>query len=316
MSFAMRYILCSYFCFILATVYAQPVKPLLHLVKGETYYMSSSGTTATMQNIYGREHKVNLALSFTMAFKVTNVRDTVYEMEAHYQSINMKIHMEDTSMEMNSAPKTVAGENKAQTDTASMLIAALVNKPFAMALTVRGKVLWVKNLDNIINGAFNNFQLTDTLKKVQVQNQFKQSFGEGAFKGSLEMGIAVFPERTVAKKDKWTVYSTLSTPARANIITVYELTDITDTFFQVRGEGSIITDAGARPGEINGMPAKYNLNGGLMADVIIDRKTGWITRLTLKQLIEGEIDILDNPKIPGGTTIPMMFNTVVSITNK
>ncbi|MDR3695382.1 DUF6263 family protein [Mucilaginibacter sp.] len=309
----MRYILFFFFAFMLVTIYAQPVKPLLHLIKGETYFMSSSGTSVMTQNIHGRENKLTLALSFTMAFKVVNVRDTVYEMEACYQSIYMKIHTKDTSIEMDSAPKAITIEKKKQPDTASLLIAAMVNKPFGIALTVKGKVLWVKNLDKIIADAFNDFRLTDTAKKAQVQNQFKQSFGENAFKGTLEMGIAIFPKTMVAKNNVWSVNSNLSAPARANVKTVYQLTDITATYFQVHGEGTITTDDDAKPGVINGMPAKYNLNGGSMVDIKLDRKTGWINRISIKQLIEGEIDILDNPKMPGGTTIPMMFNTDVNI---
>jgi hypothetical protein len=312
----MRYILCLFFFFILPGVYAQQLKPLLHLVKGETYYTSSSTKSAMTQNILGRENKVNVALSFTIAFKVTNVKDTIYKMEARYQSIEMKIQMEDTSIEMNSVTKTPPGEKTAKPDTASLLVAGIVNKPFLVAMTVKGKVMWVKNLDKIIADVFNDFQLPDTIKRALVKNQFKQSFGENAFKGSLEMGVAIFQNAAVTKNSMWTVNSILFAPAVAEVRTVYQLTDITADFFSVKGQGTITNDAGAKPGLINGMPATYNLNGGLTADIKIERITGWIAQLTLKQFIEGEIDIMDNPKIPGGITIPVMFNTTVNVTNK
>ncbi|HWZ02871.1 MAG TPA: DUF6263 family protein [Mucilaginibacter sp.] len=312
----MKFILPFFFLLILAPVYAQRVKPLLHLAKGETYYMSSSGTSAITQNIRGRENKINITLSFRMAFKVASITDTVYHMEVCYESINMKIHTEDTTINISSLQRVAPGEKKIKPDTASLLMAAMVNKPFDIALTAQGKVLWVKNLDKIIGGVFYNFQIPDTSKKELIKSRFIQSFGENAFRGSLEMGTAIFPNNAVAKNDKWTVNSGLSVPAKANVKTVYQLTDITADILQVHGEGVITTDAVAKSGDINGMPVVYNLNGGMMTDIKIDKKTGWINQVTLKQLIAGEVDIMDNPKMPGGMTIPMMFSAEVGITNK
>lgn len=312
----MKYILSFFFLLILGPVFAQPVKPLLHLITGETYYMSSSGISAITQSIRGRENKVNLDFSFTMAFKVTGKTDTVYNMEVHYQSIDMKIHMEDTTIDMNSAQKASSGKKMEHPDTASLLMAAIVNKPFAIALTVKGEIIIVKNLDKIIADAFNDFQQIDTLKKEQIKSQFLQSFGENAFKGSLEKGVAIFPNHPVAKNDKWTVNSNLQAPAKANVKTVYQLVDITRDVFAVHGEGIITNDDQAKPEEINGMTMKYNLNGGMVTDIKIDKKTGWISELKVKQLTEGNIEIMDNPKTPGVMTIPMMVKTDVYITNK
>ncbi|WP_295672760.1 DUF6263 family protein, partial [uncultured Mucilaginibacter sp.] len=147
----MKYLLCFVFSLIFAPVYAQPFKPLLHLTTGETYYMSSSGTTELTQSIRGRENKVKVGLSFIMAFKVTGKTDSVYNMEVHYRAIDMNLHMQDTTINMNSARQENA-------DTASLIMAAIVNKPFNIVLTVRGKVIAVKNLDKIFLDAFDNFR--------------------------------------------------------------------------------------------------------------------------------------------------------------
>jgi hypothetical protein len=288
---------------------AQKVKPLLHLAKGQTYYLSSFGTTAITQGINGRENRVSVALSFTMAFKVIDVKDTSYEMEVSYQSLDMKIGIADTTIDMNSNDN-----NKA--DTASLLVAQMMNKPFNITLSATGKVRSIKNMDRIIAGAFDAFPKIDSAKKKLIKNQFEQSFGENALKGSLETGTAIFPQMAVAKNDTWTVNTRMTLPVTTNVETVYRLVDLSGDFYQVHGDGDLMGDAALKPVEINGMPAKYSINGTMLTDIKIDKKTGWIFEAKIRQLLDGNIEIIDNPKTPGGMTIPMIFNTEITTTGK
>ena len=61
---------------------------------------------------------------------------------------------------------------------------------------------------------------------------------------------------------------------------------------------------------------KYDLNGTTLTDIKVNRSTGWISEVKLKQLMSGNIEILDNPQMPGGMTIPMTFNTEVTTVDK
>jgi hypothetical protein len=76
------------------------------------------------------------------------------------------------------------------------------------------------------------------------------------------------------------------------------------------------TDSNAKPSEINGIPMRYQLEGTTLTDIKLDKKTGWIIELNLKQLMEGNIEVKDNPKLPGGMTIPMSFTTEITTTGK
>jgi hypothetical protein len=305
----MKYLLA--FCFVIPAVgcFAQKFKPTLHLVKGQTYYLSSSATSAITQGIYGRENKVNLSLSSKMAFKVIDLKDTLYAMEVNYQSLDMKIGMADTTIDMNS-------NNHNKADTASVLIAQMMNKPFNITLSTTGKVVSIKNMDKIIAGVFDAFPKIDSTKKKLVKNQFEQSFGEKAFKGCLETGIAIFPQMAVAKNDTWTVNTLMESPVKSNVQTVYRLVDLSRDYYQLHGDGDLTGDTTSKPVEINGMPAKYSLNGTILTEIKIDKKTGWILEVKLRQLLDGNIEIMDNPKMPGGMTIPMIFNTEVTTTGR
>jgi hypothetical protein len=306
----MKYILSLVLLFLtIGTSIAQKVKPALNLKKGNTYYMVSSANSAIVQTLNSEENTLNLAFTFKMAFKVIDIKDTVYNMEVSYQAIDMKIQTGGKSIELNSLkPDSL--------DIPSSFMAAMMNKPFNITLTKRGKVQSVDNIEKIINTVFDSFPKIDPTKKEQLKKQFMQSFGTDAFRGSLEMGTAIFPSGAVSKDDKWTVHTNLQAPTKADVQTVYQLTDITPDFYLIHGDGTLATDKNAKPGEINGMPMKYDLNGSLLTDIKVDRNTGWISEVKLKQVMKGSIEIQDNPKLPGGMTIPMTFNTDVITTDK
>jgi hypothetical protein len=304
----MKYFLNLFFLLvILLPCRAQKVKPALHLSKGETYYMVSTGSSAMVQSMSGHENKINLTLSFKMAFKVIDVMDSVYNMAVNYQSLDMKIQMADTTIDMDSKKANAL-------DVPSSIIAAMMDKPFNIILTKSGKIRSVENIDKLIADVFSSFPQIDAAKKEQLKSQFMQSFGPNAFKGSLEMGTAIFPEAPVAKNDKWTVNTNLAAPAVANVQTVYQLIDVNADFYQIHGDGTMATDKNGPPAEINGLPMKYQLSGTILTDIKVDKRTGWISEVKSRQLMSGNIEILDNPRVPGGMVVPMTFNTEVTTT--
>jgi hypothetical protein len=167
-------------------------------------------------------------------------------------------------------------------------------------MTHGGRVQSIKNLDELIAGAVGGFSAIDSVKKSKVTMQFVQAFGAASVKGVLEMGIAVLPGKPVAKYDKWALNSMISSPASAQVHVSYQLADLTPDIYLIRGEGTITSEKSTKPVDLNGMPATYDLNGSVQNEIKIDQKTGWVSEVNLKQLIEENIEILGNPKTPGG----------------
>jgi hypothetical protein len=288
---------------------AQKFKPALNLTKGNTYYLTTSAKSAILQTVSGQQNAVNLAFNFRMAFKVTGIADTVYSMEVSYQSLSMKMELAGNTIDLDSK------KNDPQ-DIPSSIIAAMMNKPFNLEMTKTGKIRSVQNIDKMVAGAMENFPQIDAAKKEQVKEQFMQSFGPNAFKGSIEMGTAIFPDVPVAKEGKWTVKTNLESPAKALVIINYQLADIVEGIYLIHGDGTLVTDKNAGPIHINGLPIKYNLNGSIISDIRVNKATGWINEVKLKQAMMGDMQILDNATVPGGMTIPMTFNTDVNTNNK
>jgi hypothetical protein len=192
----------------------------------------------------------------------------------------------------------------------------MMNKLFKLEMTKTGKIRSVKNIDKMIAGAMENFPQIDASKKEKIKEQFMQSFGPNDFKGSIEMGTAIFPDVPVAKEGKWTVKTNLESPAKALVIINYQLADIVEGIYLIHGDGTLVTDKNAGPIHINGLSIKYNLNGSIISDIRVDKATGWINEVKLKQAMMGDMQILDNATVPGGMTIPMTFNTDVNTSGK
>ncbi|MFI5139382.1 MAG: DUF6263 family protein [Sphingobacteriales bacterium] len=288
---------------------AQRLKLSLYLKKGNTYYMAGTSNSAILQSVNGQENKVNSVLSYRIAFKVIGVMDSVYNMEVRYQSLAMKIKIANQTIEMDSRKNNPS-------DNPSTIIAAMMNKPFTIIITKSGKIRSVSNVEKMIIGVFDDFPQVDAAKKEQIKTEFLQSFGGNAFKGNLEMETAIFPEAAVAKNDKWTVNTKLESKFKVTVHTVYHLTDIRGGYYQIHGNGTMVTDKNSKPSLINGVPVKYNMKGTSITDIKADKITGWVNEVKLTQVMKGNIEILDNPKVPGGANIPMTINTDVTTTDR
>ena len=289
--------------------FAQNIRPSLHLTIGETYYLTSASNSTNMQGVNGRENRVNVSATLRLAFKVTAVEDTLYLMDASYQSIDMRITMADTTIKMNAI-------TSGKLDTPSSMLSKMINKPFELAMSARGKVKSIKQINVVITAAVNSFPIRDSTKSTQVMSQFEQSFGENAVRGILEQGIAVFPDKPVSKNTQWTNNIYPATPYPMKLQTVYRLFDESGAVYEVYGDGTMSSDTTAKPLEINGLPMKYEFSGTALTDIKVNKATGWISEINEREWISGDIQILDTPKTPGGMIIPMTFATETTITNK
>jgi len=196
---------------ILAPCKAQKVKPVLNLVKGNTYYTVSTITSSVEQSYNGQDVNIAVDMSAKTAFNVTDVKDTIYTMQVSYASIAMKIVSPNGTVEMNS-------DKKDNTDLSSSFLSAMINKPFSVTITKSGRVLEVKNIEAIINSIFTSMPQIDETQKAQLKGQFMQSFGESAFKGNLEQTLAIYPSIKVSKGDSWVINTTLQSVMAANKI--------------------------------------------------------------------------------------------------
>jgi hypothetical protein len=284
------------------------VKPALNLVKGNTYFNVSNVTTTIAQTINNNAVNYNVGMTVKMANKVIDIKDTVYDLEVSYQHIDMKMQMSGNATEYNS-------DQPAAQDPFSQVLSAMINKPFNVSISKSGKILGVTGISKMMDALFKSVNIRDSSQVKQLRAQFSQSFGEKAFKGNLMQTFSIYPTILVTKGDKWQMNTRLESVMTADVQTVYQLQDITPTSYLVHGDGKMAS-VNTGNAQVNGLPVKYNLTGSIVSDITLDKATGWITQDTQKENISGSFQILDNPSVPGGMTVPMTVNVVSIITDK
>jgi hypothetical protein len=271
--------------------------------------MVTNANMSMSQIINGQQNDVTSIITGKMAFKVTAIKDTVYEMEGVYNYIRMQMNMAAAKIDMNS-------DKKDSNDILSTLMANFTNKPFPLVLSKTGRVISI-GVDQLIGDIFNGITQINEAQKVQIKNQLLQSFGAKAFKGSIEMITAIFPDVKVAKGDQWVVKTKLESGISANINSTYALNDITPISYLVHGDALILPTTAADYRQMNGMNIKYNnVKGTMITDLILDKETGWTSQAKINQHIKVDIEIQDNPNLPGGMTIPMTITSEQTISDK
>lgn len=293
--------------FLFTSIYAQKEKLELNLLKGGIYKQKITSIMTINQTVNGQLINMDITINGSTTYKVIEIQNTVFEMEVRYESLTMKMGLPNGVMEFNS-------EKNDETDIFSTILNSMINKPFLVKMTNKGKVNEVKNLELIFSNMFEKFPQLSDAQKEQIKNQLLQAYGEKAFKGNIEMFSAIFPNSPVSKGDKWTIKTQLESGMAGKMNAIYILKEINDSHYLISGEAKIETADKEAYIESNGMPLKYNLNGTMNSEIKIDKKSGWIINAVIKQSIKGTAYVKDNPKVPGGMEIPMTLTNQMIIT--
>ena len=284
------------------TTLGQKQKLGFNLSIGETYYHSMQSENNIKQEINGQKNTVDASISGKTAFKVTAIKDSLYEMNVTYQLLSITMKLPNGDM-------TFSSEKNDVNDIISNILGTIKDKPFVMSMTKTGKIVDVKNLDSIFGNLFDKFTQLSPDQKQQIKGQLMQAYGEKAFKGSFEMVTAIYPNDPVEKGNTWTTETKLESGMEANLLTTFEYKERADNYNLIIGNGKIETANKDAYIESDGMQLKYNLTGKMNSIIKVDRATGWIIESKINQNISGTAEIKDNPKLPGGLTIPMTIET-------
>lgn len=287
---------------------AQKEQIELNLIKGETYMQNMIANMSIEQNAGGQEVAIKMQISGKTTYKVLNVIDSIYDIEVKYESLAMKMDMPGGGMTMDS-------EKENPENVFSKVLTAMKKYPFQIKISKSGKVIEVKNIENLFS-VFNDFPELPTAQKEQLKKQLSESYGEKSFKNNLEMSLSIFPAKPVSKGEQWTVKGKFESVSSAEMETTYELKEIASDYYLLTSVAKITTSNKDIYVDINGMQMKTDRNGSSSAELKIDKKTGWIISSKTNQQISGSTTIKGNDAIPGGMTLPMKMNSIITISGQ
>jgi hypothetical protein len=283
-------------------LFAQKHEIGFNLQVGETYYHIMQSESTVQEQINGQENTIAMSITGKTAFTVTGVKDSAYEMSVNYLQLSLSIKSPQ-------GERSFSSEKNDSADIVSAILAFIKNKSFLITMTKEGRIIQVKNLDTVFDDILDNNTKLVTAQRQQIKAQLMQAFGEKSFKSNFEMVTAIYPHTAVKTGDTWTVENQLETVMEGSLRTTYQYTEAADNYNMITGNGKMETADKDAYIQVNGMPVKYNLSGTINSTIKVDNKTGWIIESKIGQNISGSAEIKDNPNLPGGLTIPMVFES-------
>ena len=285
--------------FIGISAYAQKAKLELNLQKDSTYNLTMDADMDIDQLINGVHQVVKTTITGQTTHKITAIKDTLYEMEVRYKKLGMHMDVAGKVIDFSSDPKAE--------DMVSKVVRSMVDKPFIIVMSKRGKIVEVKNIDSLFIGMTRDFPNLTEAQKAQLMAQMRQSFGEKSIKGNLQETFVIFPKAPLAVKGTWTTVNAIEAAAiSVKTKTIYTLDAVTDKVYELTGNAVIVPDKVAGFKQSNGFFIRLSqAHGSYLAKLKIDKATGWVTESHIAKTIEATAELKKTAAGPVELSYPM-----------
>ncbi len=280
----------------------------MKLSKGQTYRHIMDMDMSIKQTVQGTEMDINMKMKCHVVYKIKEVVNSVYDIEASYEKLSMNMGMSGNEMSFDS-------DKKDDSHPIAAVLSGMVNKPFTMKMNNTGKIIEVKGIDSLFAGMFDKIPNLSEEQKEQFKTQFSQAYGEKTLKGNFDMTTSIFPSKAVTVGDTWHMHSKLESSMPLSIHTVYKLKSVSDSAYHITGESEMATTDNEKYTEVSGMSMRYNMKGAMQIEIAVNKKTGWLMNGIVRQNFGGIAEIKDSPELPGGMSLPMKITMLMNITD-
>ncbi|TVQ93593.1 MAG: hypothetical protein EA393_02035 [Bacteroidetes bacterium] len=286
----------------------EAIKPQLNLETGQIYYHNLISEASIEQKIMGQDMGVNMTSSAKMSYHVLDKKDDVYEIDVTYEKMAIKMSFPFGDME-------VSSESYNEYDIFSQILSKMTGRSFSISMSKNGKISSITGFESIFSDVFDLFSEMPEEEINQIKDQILQSFGDEAFKGNIEMVTAIFPDKDVSRRDKWTIDTRLEALMGGDIHSLYQLKRITDSYYIISGRSHIVTDDDNAHLPLGRMPISYDMQGSMTSEVKLDRETGWVIESSIIQNLSGTTTMKDSSLPQGELSIPMSIKSETTITS-
>lgn len=291
------------------TCQAKKTELSLHLQQGKAYTQVTDSHITIDQEVQGQQMKMVMDIKGGMTYRVTAVTASGYDMDVQYDSLSMAMQMPQGTMNFSS-------EKNDASDIFSSILKSMKNRPFQVKMTTKGKITEVKNLDKLFDSMFESAPQLPEQQKAQIKSQLMRSYGEDAFKGNVEMTLAIYPDKPVAPGDTWVIENKQKSGMPVEITTTYTYKADDTSDYLITGDSKLQTSNPDQYIENNGMQMKYDMTGTMTSEIKVDKSTGWIKEANLKQEMQGTTTIKANAQMPNDMQIPMTMHNDMTFSDK
>ncbi len=251
----------------------------LNLTVGESYYHDNETKVIMTQELQGESLISDISYGGKMSFLVKKKTDSIYHLEVRFQTIYLKVNSNGNEISANS-------QKVDSTNILSLLLKELTRTPFDISITKYGVVQDVK-MEKVFDNLFSFDPEIPKIEKARMIYMLKQSFGEKAMKGSIEMLTAIYPEKPFKEGDEWKNKIRLETVSGVTMENKFVLDELNKHFAIINSQSNAVSDENNSFININGEFLRFNSKGSMHSTFKIDTSTGWIIESEINQNISG-----------------------------
>ncbi len=274
----------------------------LNLQPSKSYKIYEITEQDITQTVMGNDQNIKTKMTAAMTFLVKQKKQDNYLIDLTIDSSSISVNSPYMSASYSSNNKNTEG------DYYSKALSAMQDLVFEVTLSKYGKIVEFKGIEDMLDSLIKGFGLSSDMV-IQLKTQMLQTFGDQALRGSLESITRIYPDHSVKTGESWTDNSSINAGLQLDFQNDWTLADYKNNQCTINEKSTIKSTNPDSVVQINGMPAKNNLQGTQNATFQLDSKTGWIISGQSNSSINGSISIQQTDQLPDGMDIPMKINT-------
>ncbi len=275
----------------------------LNLQTGKTYKLFSKNRQDIRQTVHHVKQTVKTNIKGILAFQVKERKNDDYIMNLKYEKLFLELASPRFTISYDS-DKPYRPDN-----IFDRVYSQFINKNFTLQLDDYGTVKSVVGLDSLGKSIIQHLKLKNPMLQAKLIEDFKDIFGNKAFKTNLAMLTQFYPRHPVGVADSWhiTIKSGASIPAVYE--TTYKLIAYDSLNAVIEGSTEIRPLSSKFASTLNGMSITYKIKGKGDSKIKIDPRSGWIKSVTGHSTAKGTMTIEKGKHFPNGLEIPFELHT-------
>ena len=277
------------------------------LKQGDQYFTEFLSEITINQTVMGIEQEIGMKMEADFSQLVNKILpDSHYELMTEYTGLYMQISSTFFSVEIDT-------DSKIQDDLLNNMMRRILNKPLNLVISKKGELKEISGIESLMNGLFEGSEI-DENQMEHIRQLLQKNMGEESLRQNFSQFFCNYPEKQVRLGETWKVnYQIEQAEIAFGFSGTGKLVEATPRTFLVRIEGKLNTTHLMDNAD---KEQSFLMDGSLVSEFTIDRKTGWPLKSTTNQEISGLLVI----NTPGEETdtiqIPMQMKMRMNIKSK
>ncbi len=272
----------------------------LHLKNEENLSQSVLNVEHLIVTANGETDSVVTKTSYRLMFKVVESRGEDYLLESCFkQMLLVNVTSEGTY--------EYKPEKASAYDLLSSIMAKIIDQPFSVRLSKRGKVIEIKELELVIRNAIMNLPENMTS---QFEEMFTRWYGSVVLSRNLEIMTLPLPLKTDHDSNNWTLSQHLTFIPNEEINVMYKITDFDADTYHIEGTGTMDKEKHKFGSADSGAKAMSKASFSLSASY--NKANGWFINGEVIEHVDGKLKISEIDEINGWIPFEMITKTTIS----